>query len=285
MCELKAMVWNIHGAASTGWNNNYTIKKFVVDKITSINASIIIINEFVIASGWDYFQDRLINNDYLFFLTHTSTNNGVLIAVKKYISGLNFNNQELYGAEIVSTYMNTTINDKPNFLQVKLSVNNKELYIIGIRIKVLIEKDATETQKQYYKNQQLRALKDHLDSISSDAMILCGGDFNTWRNPISNMLSSNYNVSTPKYQMAIWQDYSTLNTWSAVPYKNGNKQLFDHFISSKNIQVIDLVYDGWSFVFSNPNEYKNRKAEDYKSDLIGCPDHDILHANICLNTI
>ena len=70
--KLKAMVWNIHGAASTGWSNNYQIKKFVVDKIISINADIVIINEFVISKGWDYFQDKLVENNYIWFLTCSS---------------------------------------------------------------------------------------------------------------------------------------------------------------------------------------------------------------------
>lgn len=31
MLKLKAMVWNIHGAASMGWSNGYNIEEFVVN--------------------------------------------------------------------------------------------------------------------------------------------------------------------------------------------------------------------------------------------------------------
>ena len=42
------MEWNIHGAASMGWNNDYSIKKFVVDRIIAEKADIAILVEFVI---------------------------------------------------------------------------------------------------------------------------------------------------------------------------------------------------------------------------------------------
>jgi len=302
MSKLKAMVWNIHGAASTGWSNQYEIKNFVVDKVVDIKADVIIINEFVVSQGWDYFQQQLVAHNYIWFITHTSGNNGILIAVKKQI----LNNadsiaDQVYQTEIVTTTMTTKIKDKPNFLQVKLNIGEKELYVIGTRIRVKLDevaarelnievrpkqklsdegKDKIQKTQIQFKNQQLKALKEHLDSISPDAAILCGGDFNAWKNPIQTVMGSRYSVSTPTYRMGKWQDYSTLDVWSAVPYNDKNKQLFDHFISTTNVKVVNPMYDGWSFVISNNTEYKDRRIEDYKSDLVGCPDHDILYADI-----
>ena len=281
MSKLKAMVWNIHGAASTGWSNHYETKKFVVDKIVDINADVIIINEFVVSQGWDYFQQRLEVYNYIWFITYTSGNNGILIAVKKEkLDNADSIANQIYQTEIVTTTMDTKIKDKPNFLQVKLNINNKHLYVIGVRIRVLLGANKTDDEKMNFKNQQLKALKEHLDSISTEAAILCGGDFNAWKNAIQSVMGSCYSVSTPTYSMRKWQDYSTLDVWSAVPYKDKNKQLFDHFISTTNVKVINPMYDGWSFVVSNHIEYKNRQIEDYKSDLVGCPDHDILYSEV-----
>ena len=58
---MKIMDWNIHGAASVGWNNGYPIEKFVVDRILAEKSDIVIINEFAISKGWDYFQENLLS--------------------------------------------------------------------------------------------------------------------------------------------------------------------------------------------------------------------------------
>ncbi len=274
------MDWNIHGAASVGWNNGYTIKKFIVDRIIAEKSDIVIINEFIISKGWDYFQEKLIEFGYIWFMTNTSTDNGVLIAVKKESLDMDLVNEVLYKSEMVTTKMMTTQSDKPNFLQVKLNINNKELYVIGTRIRVLIDKNATEEQISTFKINQLQALKEHMDKVPSSVAIVCGGDFNVWQSTIKKELGTNYSVSTPRYSMSVWQDYSTLDTWSAVPYCNGNKQLFDHYISRGIKELKNVNYDGWSFVNTSANEYQNRSKADYKSDLIGCPDHDILTADI-----
>jgi len=281
MSKLKAIVWNIHGAASTGWSNDYEIKKFVVDKIVNIKADVIIINEFVISKGWDYFQKQLETCNYTWFITYTSGNNGILIAIKKNkVDNADSIANKMYQTEIVTSTMNTEIKDKPDFLQVKLNINSKYLYVIGVRVRVLLGENKTDDEKIDFKNRQLNALKEHLDSVSQKAAILCGGDFNAWKNPIQKVMGNCYAVSTPTYRMGEWQDYSTLDVWSAVPSKDKNKQLFDHFISTTDVKVTDPLYDGWSFVLSNPEEYKNRQIDDYKSDLVSCPDHDILYADV-----
>jgi hypothetical protein len=83
MSKLKIMEWNIHGTSSMGWNNGYTIKEFVVNRIMDAEADIIILVEFVVAKGWDYFQSKFEEKNYVWFMTNTSSQNGIFIAIKK----------------------------------------------------------------------------------------------------------------------------------------------------------------------------------------------------------
>lgn len=62
--------------------------------------------------------------------------------------------------------------------------------------------------------------------------------------------------------------------------KNSNvvgKALIDHIIA-KGLGIKDLKYS-WDFV-SEKNGYGNLKPEDYKSHLVGLPDHAILSATV-----
>lgn len=268
--ELKILGWNIHGSASMGWNNEYEIKEFVVDRIMSEEAHIVILNEFVFTRGWDYFQSKLIENNYVWFMTQTTSQNGILIAVNKKIDGLDLKEIEKYESGKISAIMNTNVAEKPNFLQVELKINEQSIFIIGTRIR-----DAANHISQF------NALKEHLDSIHADNKIICNGDFNEWKNHMCDKLGKDYIVCTPRYQMGEWQNYDTLDKWSAI-VKNKqtgkeSKSLIDHIVV-KNVKVSNEDYQ-WDFV-TTINGYGDLKPEDYKSNLVGLPDHAILTANI-----
>ena len=83
MKKLNVLEWNIRAAASIGWDNDYEIQNWLVDKVTNNNYDVIILNEFVIAKGWDYCQNQLKQAGYVWFMTYTSYENGILIALKK----------------------------------------------------------------------------------------------------------------------------------------------------------------------------------------------------------
>lgn len=83
MKKLKALEWNIRAAAAVGWDNDYDIKPWIVDMITSNDYDIVILNEFAISNGWDYCQCQLKENGYVWVMTYTSYENGILIAIKK----------------------------------------------------------------------------------------------------------------------------------------------------------------------------------------------------------
>lgn len=258
--KLEIMAWNIHGAGGYG---NYAIPNFVADKILNKNVDIAIIVEFITGKGWDYLIGTLEKSYDIFISPYTSGINQVMIALKK---------EKGFEVKRILTE-NPIEKEKPEFLQVETKLEGKSFAIIGVRIKT------QGTNKQI--DSQFEFLKDHLKTLKN-SNVLCAGDFNVWKTPLSEKLdiTSEY-IFTPEYSM-VDGDFNTLDTWSAV-IKNSNvvgKALIDHIIA-KGVgikEVIDLKYS-WDFV-SEKNSYGNLKPEDYKSHLVGLPDHAILSATV-----
>ena len=255
------MAWNIHGAGGYG---NYAIPNFVADKILNKNVDIAIIVEFITGKGWDYLIGTLEKSYDIFISPYTSGINQVMIALKK---------EKGFEVKRILTE-NPIEKEKPEFLQVETELEGKSFAIIGVRIKT------QGTNKQI--DSQFEFLKDHLKTLEN-SNVLCAGDFNVWKTPLSKKLkldkTSKYNIFTPEYSM-VDGDFNTLDTWSAV-IKNSKdevgKALIDHIIA-KGLGIKDLKYS-WDFV-SEKNGYGNLKPEDYKSDLVGLPDHAILSATV-----
>lgn len=273
---MKIMEWNIHGAASMGWNNDYSIKKFVVDRIIAEKADIVILVEFLISQGWDYLQSKLKENNYIWFMTYTSSQNGILIAINKNIDNLDLNNIEQYQNNNVSFLINTNIAEMPDFLQVKLEINKRPLIIIGTRIRVETDKYVYNGPKLIFKQKQFEALDEHLSSLNVDN-IICSGDFNAywsynWKTNSNTTLKKSsklFELHTP-----VWNPQK--GKYSYV-LQNDSKVSFDHIIS-KGIVVSNEDYL-WDFI-SKENGYDNVTLEKYKSHLKSLPDHAILIANI-----
>lgn len=282
MNEVRLKIWNIHGAASMGWNNDYEIKKNFVNEILEKEPHIIILLEFVVAKGWDYFQQKLKDKKYIWFMSYTSYKNGIVIAIRRDIDGLNLEQLIDYRTNCIINDIATPIKEKPDFLQVTLKINENTLAIIGTRIRVCIDKNATEEQKNQFKKDQFRALDEYLSNIEIDNVI-CAGDFNAywgmgWKNESNHTLpitKNTYELRTPKWNIK--------NRLFSYVLKNNKLVSFDHIIfrSKKNtieIEESNVNYD-WKFV-NEGNGYENLKPDDYKSCLNGCPDHAILTATI-----
>lgn len=258
---MRMLEWNIHGATGYG---NYSIPEFVADEIMERGTEIVILTEFVMLGGWDYLRGVLKKKYKLFCSPYVCEQNGVLIAIRKDISDFDTNSAR------VSSDLNTTQTEKPNFLQVEVNkVKDKQsIFIIGTRIR-----DTNHIA-------QFRALKDHMDSLPEKSKILCAGDFNEWKNHVANKLGRNLTVFTPSFEMET-NDFDTVNTWSAVLKNKATgktgKALIDHIIA-KNIKVTNEEYT-WDFV-NKSNGYGAAMPEDYKSNMIGLPDHAILTATI-----
>ena len=80
---MKIATWNVHGGAALPWYKNSTISTETVDKIMKEKADIFVITEIALASGWDYFEEQMKKNNYVWFSSFVSGSNGFLILVKK----------------------------------------------------------------------------------------------------------------------------------------------------------------------------------------------------------
>lgn len=176
--ELKVMTWNIQGAAVLSWNKSYEIKKELVDKIFDQKADVAVLTELVISKGWDYFQERLEDNDYIWFMKNRTGKNGILIFIKKHLVDKKKLVHNLYQGNAILS--NT---DDCNILRVTLPVfQNKTLTLMGVRM----ETGTTEASKVSLKA-QYDAERKALDQVlfpkiepPNDMYIVCG-DFNNAR--------------------------------------------------------------------------------------------------------
>ncbi len=82
---MKIATWNVQGKAALPWYNNKEISKETVIRIMKENADIFVITEIALASGWDYLEEQMQENEYVWFSSFVSGSNGILILVKKKI--------------------------------------------------------------------------------------------------------------------------------------------------------------------------------------------------------
>ena len=273
MRELTIMGWNINGRS--GYSHAYAIPPFVADKIMKEETDIVVLTEFVMTAGWHHIKSVL-EKKYCIFSSYTSNQNGVLIAIKKNIEGLDIKSAR------VSTEMNTDQTEKPNFLQVTVSYNEQPIFIIGTRI------------RYDDKEKQLNALYDHLNSLNKkECKVICIGDNNATPRFLWKEIKSkckDYKLDSPSYNTdndTYKRNNKEYCCWSYV-HKDGEgidkgKASLDHIISN-GLTVTSSDYL-WDFV-NEENGYKKDhviiQPEDYKSDLVGLPDHAILIAEVML---
>lgn len=274
--SLKIMEWNINGRAGYG---NYSIPEFVADEIVSQDADIVILTEFVIKCNWDYFRGVLEKKYKLFSSPYISEQNGVLIALKKDNEDFDIN------SAIISSELNAIQTEKPNFLKVTVKYNKKPLTIIGTRICVGDRSDEDLAGRK----KQRQVIYDHLESLNNECRVICMGDFNAtprfiWEEKLNcgdfKLDCPSYNTDNDTYKR-INKEYCS---WSYV-HEDGKgadkgKASIDHIIV-KGLTVADSKYI-WDFVNEN-NGYGSLRERDYKSHLVGYPDHAILSARIAFN--
>ncbi len=266
--KINIIEWNIHGAASLPWYNKYVIEKWVVDKILDESPDCIVLTEFVIAKGWDYLQLKLEENKYIWFVTSSTSGNGILIAIKenknldyteicKYQSGFILNNEVLPGVDV------------PDFQEIRVKYYDELFSFIGVRIR----QDIYGKNPNYFGN-QFSLLDDYLSGLEHN--VICVGDFNAYwvgkwstnGNYTLPKTSTGYTLHTPTYNIGDW--YSHVQP-------NGARTQLDHLITNVKYKQIDVCYI-WDFV-SNSNGYAQLAKSDYKN-IIGKPDHAILKAEI-----
>lgn len=269
---MKIYEWNIGMASTIPSNQGYNLKGWIIDEIIKDEPDCIVLTEFVVSRGIEYFFDMLEKNNYHWFISSTTKTNGILIALKE--TSFDFKETFEYklpmptvcGKEILSGI------NLPDFLEVCVNWQNEPLSIIGIRINVDIIESDSKTNKKAFKISQFKALDSFL---SKKHNVLCIGDFNaywgnTWETT-NNMLldtkDAGYTLHTPNYDK---------DGFSYVQ-PDGVKTQLDHLITNITGRKITPRYD-WSFI--NTLRYKPGIKKESPNKPSGLPDHAILKVEI-----
>ena len=183
------------------------MKRWIVDEITKGGPDCIVLTEFVVSPGIDYFIGKLEELNYHWFISNSTKENGILIALKK--DTFDFKNTFDYKKNTVIKSEALAGTNLPDFYEIQVKWNKRILSIIGARIKVRLE---TEGKKAFTKD-QFDALDEYLNNISHD--VICIGDFNAFwgnrwntnENTTLPNVSNKYYLFTPKYKKDDWWSY------------------------------------------------------------------------------
>lgn len=265
---MKIFEWNIGMAATIPSNGGYKLHEWIIDEILKEEPDCVVLTEFVVSRGIEYFIDKLEKKDYHWFISGYTKSNGILIALKE--TSFTFNDTFDYKKETVNAN-NAVLDgvDLPNFYEIIVNLNNKPLSIIGVRIQTDIK------GKGEMDNMQFEALDNYLSKLNRP--VICIGDFNvywgkTWGTEKNHTLPktavNNFMIYTPKYN-------EENNSYSYVK-DDGSKIQLDHLITNIN-KKIEVKYD-WRFI--NSLRYKTCITPGTIRKPRGLPDHAILKAYI-----
>lgn len=256
-------------AATIPCNNGYTLLPWVIDEILNEKPDCIVLTEFVVSKGFDYYIDKLDRNGYKWFVSSTTKSNGILIALSS--SSFDFYETFDYTKYTVKTSSDVLSgNELPDLYEIQVIWNERPLSIIAVRIKVDIK-----NKNAKYKQNQFMALDDYLSKQNHD--VLCIGDYNAfWGNlwstsqntTLNKTMNKGYSLHTPSYGKGDW--YSFVQS-------NGDKNQLDHLITNIKNKSITVNYD-WSFI--NSSRYPSNIAADTANKPNGLPDHAIIKSTI-----
>lgn len=259
---MKIYEWNIGMAATIPSNNGYDLKSWVIEEIVEDKPDVIVLTEFVVSRGIDYFFKALDQNNYCWFISTYTGQNGILIALKK----------SIFGFDDVFGYKMGTLNNfeilkckyPPDFYEIQVRYNERRLSIIGLRVRkyLLNEEDSNYIQPQF------EAIDTYLSSLNHD--VICIGDFNAywgerWDTKENKRLpetAKHYTLYTPNY-----------HKYYSYVMPDGEKVGLDHLVTNIKNKCIKCEYD-WSFI--NESRYKKNIRKESYEKISGSPDHAIL---------
>lgn len=272
--DMKIYEWNIGMAATFGCNNGYPIQPWIIDEITIDKPECFVLTEFVVSKGWDDMQKKLEENGYKWFISGSSGQNGILIALK--------DNKEIDISNIFD-YMDNSVNNAatlntpcpPDFYEIRFKYKNQAYSLIGLRVRV------------NEKRQQFQALDDYLTTLEEMGMIVfCIGDFNAywsnnWKDPIKNTTlpktAKKYRLLTPPYNKGIGDWFSYVNP--LIKNKYDGKQQLDHMITNIDVEHINCKYD-WSYIANRVDKYESETNSTTPNKTKGIPDHAIFKVKL-----
>lgn len=266
---VKVLEWNIN--QRTG-NCKEDIPNWIVDEIKSVNADIVVLNEFFKHRNWK----EIVENAFEDYEVKCSKNtdighNDVLIAIKKCFEITYVDNEVICDSD-----------DIPNYLRVDCKIGEQYLTVIGMRIRMVNFEDRLK---------EMRYVLDRINNIENS--ILIAGDFNnnrrgtiekTWSLESIDKLIFNYGFirHTPEGS-SIYEDYAKSHEYEFAE---------DHFFTKK-LEVEINPYDrtftdrytevykwGRDFqIYLGRDEYGKDKTKSIPSPY---PDHAMLIGDLTL---
>lgn len=278
---MKIYEWNIGMAAAIPSDKQYLLNKWVIDEVVSEKPDCIVLTEFVLAKGIDYYLSKLENKGYHWFISSTTKENGILIALNKECFSFEntfdyYNIDSVRTANQVLSELLRSDSDIPDFYEIRVKYDNKPLSIIGVRIKVLLSNKEISYEQNKYKQNQFKFLDSYLPKLDHD--VICIGDFNAywakcWNTQKNHTLpntKNSFSLYTPQFNVGNWWSYVQKND-----QKMTKKVQLDHLITNIKNKNIDVKYD-WGYL----SRYRiGIQPEEYKPPC-GLPDHAILKVEI-----
>ncbi len=248
--ELRYLEWNLHAKGGYEYNQ---IPDFIVRYLKPVDIFVLV--EFRQADNWNEFKFKL--RDFNLYCSPYVPKgyNQICIGIRKSL-----------GYELLSVVSCDVCDmSKPEFLDVGIELDGKEIRIVGTRIKT-----------RGLRKPQVEYLKEYLRNVEH---FVCLGDYNSVQTTLKNEFSIIGNVYGPRIRNGY---YSYVHKCGDQPccgldwlVSKGINRVYNDY-SDENQSPI-ATYD-WSFV-TKQNGYDNKTEKDYLN-IDGLPDHAILKGMI-----
>lgn len=274
---MKILEWNINQRCTH--INTKKIPDFIAQAVLDEDPDFFVLTEAYKVQFWAEFINKFPN--YYLFSTDNSPQhqNEVVIGVRN----------DHQGARLVESMDSGFANLNPNFLHVAITINERDLHIMGVRVRVPKLTPAS-IESQTYRLNQLDILLDHIESVEEPIVLV--GDFNNYRRGLSPATLDM--KRDPKYsKCALWNMMVLQERFHELGYSmhtphgfswgwenpNENYQVAQDHVFLKGLEMA-INQDGSEYCYYT-DEFKELHPEVYKKKGIRnvippYPDHKML---------
>ena len=246
---MKIATWNIHGGAALPWYDNKVIKSEAVDRVMEVDADIFVITEFALASGWDYLEEKMKENGYVWFSSFVSGSNGILMLVKKnLIKDVNIMAKNLWwGKEAL--YSDNDI----GLMRVSFVMKNeKTCTVCGFRMPVdNSKKEGREKYNEMGKILDEKILPIAKECYSKNDVVIFAGDFNNARYledySGKDQFEYNWQILKKKFEGIGYRIIDIDDAERPIVIRNNPPSPIDHFfVKGFKKDKCDTIYSEYS---------------------------------------
>lgn len=274
---MKILEWNINQRCTH--INTKKIPDFIAQAVLNEDPDFFVLTEAYKVQFWAEFINKF-PNYYLFSSDNSPQHqNEVVIGVRN----------DHQGARLVESMESGYANLNPNFLHVAITIDERDLHIMGVRIRVPKLTPAS-IESQTYRLNQLDILLDQIESVEEPIVLV--GDFNNYRRGLSPATLDM--KRDPKYaKCALWNMMVLRERFHEIGYSmhtpngfswgwenpNENYQVAQDHVFLKGLEMA-VNQDGSEYCYYT-DEFKELLPEVYKKKGIRNvippnPDHKML---------